>query len=79
MSSPASKENRMTQYVYVKSEPRLWTVGFYEPNGKWHPESDHPSADEAANRVAWLNGAGRDGRPAATSHGANEGERSCRS
>ena len=27
-------------YVYIKSEPGLWTVGFYDPNGKWIPESD---------------------------------------
>ncbi len=44
------------KYVYIKSEPRLWTVGFYEPNGKWQPESDHASTDEAAKRVHYLNG-----------------------
>ena len=43
-------------YVYIKSEPGLWTVGFYSPDGKWHPESDHDSVDEAAKRVYWLNG-----------------------
>ena len=26
-------------YVYIKSEPRLWTVGFYAPNGEWIPEA----------------------------------------
>lgn len=45
-------------YVYVKSEPRLWTVGFYTPAGKWEPESDHASAEAAAKRVAYLNGSG---------------------
>lgn len=45
-------------YVYVKSEPGLWTVGFYSPNGEWHSESDHESTEEAANRTAWLNGSG---------------------
>jgi len=44
-------------YVYVQSEPGLWTVGFYDPQGKWHTDSDHVSKREAANRVAWLNGA----------------------
>jgi hypothetical protein len=44
-------------YVYVRSEPGLWTVGFYKPDGSWVPESDHGSSDEAAGRVAWLNGA----------------------
>lgn len=43
-------------YVYIKSESSLWTVGFYSPDGQWHPESDHSSAEEAAKRVAWLNG-----------------------
>ena len=43
-------------YVYIRSEPRLWTVGFYAPGGKWHPESDHGSSEEAAERVVRLNG-----------------------
>jgi hypothetical protein len=46
-------------YVYVESEPGLWTVGFYEPSGRWQAESDHRSAAEAAERVAWLNGGNR--------------------
>jgi len=44
-------------YVYRSFEPGLWTVGFYAPDGTWEPESDHRSAEEAAKRVAWLNGA----------------------
>jgi hypothetical protein len=44
-------------YVYIQSEPTLWTVGFYDPDGKWVSESDHDSKDEAAARVAYLNGA----------------------
>lgn len=46
----------MNGYVYIKSEPGLWTVGFYGPDGKWNPESDYNSSEEAAKRVAWLNG-----------------------
>lgn len=53
-------------YVYVPSEPALWTVGFYDPSGKWQPESDHPSRDEAARRVVVLNG----GDPAHLDDGA---------
>jgi hypothetical protein len=43
-------------YVYIQSEPQLWTVGFYRPGGKWEPESDHGTPAEAAARVAYLNG-----------------------
>lgn len=51
-----SKEVLKEQYVYIKSEPQLWTVGFYDPEGKFQPESDHGSTQEAADRVAYLNG-----------------------
>jgi len=45
-------------YVYrYFQEAGCYTVGFYSPDGEWHPESDHKTADEAARRVAWLNGA----------------------
>lgn len=43
-------------YVYIRSEPGLWTVGFYGPDGKWTPDSDHGDREEAARRVSWLNG-----------------------
>lgn len=49
-------------YVYKRSEPGLYTVGFYDPDGKWEPESDHDNAIEAAKRVAWLNGESSDDR-----------------
>jgi hypothetical protein len=37
-------------YVYIQTEKQLWTVGFYDPDGEWHPESDHESPEEAANK-----------------------------
>jgi hypothetical protein len=43
-------------WVYIKSEPGLFTVGFYDPSGKWHPDSDHQSEEDAARRVHYLNG-----------------------
>ena len=49
-----------THYVYIRSEPGLWTVGFYDPSGKWHPESDWNSTMEAAKRVHYLNGGNGD-------------------
>lgn len=36
--------------------PAVFTVGFYDPAGKWFPESDHLSSEAAAARVHWLNG-----------------------
>lgn len=55
-------------YVYIESERWtdvsgmvgcLYTVGFYDPRGKWVPESDHDTKAAAAKRVRYLNG-GRD-------------------
>ena len=45
-------------YVYVVTErnPALYTVGFYRPDGKWEPENDYNTREEAARRVAYLNG-----------------------
>lgn len=43
-------------WVYIRSEPRLWTVGFYEPDGKFVSESDHRTPQRAAARVHYLNG-----------------------
>jgi hypothetical protein len=50
------REKERMMYVYKRTEPGLWTVGFYDPKGKWEPESDHSSSDAAAERVRWLNG-----------------------
>lgn len=46
-------------YVYIRSEENLWTVGFYAPDGEWHSDSDYGYSyrEEAADRVAYLNGA----------------------
>jgi hypothetical protein len=46
----------MTTWVYIRSEATLFTVGFYDPTGKWHTDSDHDTRDAAAARVAYLNG-----------------------
>jgi len=43
-------------YVYIQSEPGLWTAGFYNPDGEWISESDHSDRIEAAKRVHYLNG-----------------------
>ncbi len=46
----------MSAWIYIKSEPGLWTVGFYRPDGRFEPESDHESHTAAANHVHFLNG-----------------------
>lgn len=48
-----------TCWVYLRSEPGLFTVGFYDPTGRWHADSDHDMREGAAARVAYLNS----GRP----------------
>ena len=49
------EEGKMT-WVYVQSEPGLWTVGFYAPDGRWHSDSDWDNREDAAKRVSFLNG-----------------------
>lgn len=51
-------------YVYVRTEKAgkdgaehdLYTVGFYCPEGRFIPDSDHATTDAAAKRVNFLNG-----------------------
>jgi hypothetical protein len=50
-------------YVYLETEPGVFTVGFYGP-GAFVGESDHVSADEAIARMRYLNGAPADSKPA---------------
>lgn len=33
----------MKPWVYQETEPQLYTVGFYDPNGSFVPESDWES------------------------------------
>ena len=51
-------------YIYrdFTKEWGCWTVGFYDPDNVWHPESDYPDSEEAARRVAWLNGRDQEDR-----------------
>lgn len=45
-------------WVYKRTEPELWTVGHYRPDGTWEPATDHASEEEAAEKCARLNGSG---------------------
>ena len=51
----------MSAWVYVRSEPQLWTTGFYTPDGDFETDSDHDSKEDAARRVHWLNGGDSEG------------------
>ena len=46
-------------YVYITSEKGpdgyLWTVGSYDDDGEFYPESDHEVEEEAAMETARLN------------------------
>ena len=48
------------KWVYQLTESsathKLYTVGFYDPSGNWHSESDWNYKNEAADRCAFLNG-----------------------
>ena len=43
-------------WVFKRTEPDCWTVGFYTPDGSWMGESDHENSEEAGKRVNYLNG-----------------------
>jgi ribosomal protein S16 len=45
-------------YVYrdFRKDAGCYTVGYYDPKGKWEPESDYETKEQAADRVHWLNG-----------------------
>lgn len=43
-------------WVYINTEDCLWTVGFYDPSGEWHSDSDWQSKKAAGDRVHYLNG-----------------------
>jgi hypothetical protein len=58
-------------YVYIQSESRLFTVGFYtagEFAPVFNPESDYDNRTEAARRVNYLNGG--NGFPFSVNQGA---------
>ena len=43
-------------WVYLRTEKRLWTVGYYRPDGKFETDDDFDDRDAARDRVAYLNG-----------------------
>src|SRR4051794_22575074 len=47
-------------YTALKTEPFLWTTGFFKPNGQFESESDHQFWSQADDRADWLNGTNGD-------------------
>ena len=47
---------RIYGWIYIQSEPWVWTVGFFSPDGEWHKDSDWNTKYQAAARVHYLNG-----------------------
>ena len=44
-------------YVYLETEPGVYTVGHYAPSSVWIPESDYDTVAAAVARLRELNGA----------------------
>lgn len=62
-------------WVYIQSEPSLWTVGFYDPKGEWHCDSDHSVREEAAKRVHYLNGGAKENNQLRVGHNRGDAGR----
>lgn len=45
-------------YVFRRTNTRVYTVGFYSPDGEWHASIEYGSIEEAAKCVHYLNGGG---------------------
>jgi hypothetical protein len=43
-------------WLFRRSALGMWTVGFYDPHGRWQPVSDYNDLDMAATICHWLNG-----------------------
>lgn len=56
MSDAALNASPRCTWVYVETEPALFAVGFYDPQGNWHNDSDHASREDARAQVVRLNG-----------------------
>lgn len=43
-------------YIYKKTGKQVFTVGYYDPGGKFVTETVHTEKDDAAKRIHYLNG-----------------------
>ncbi len=44
------------RYLALPTEPAVYTVGYYDREGRWEPESDHATREEAEAVAAGMNG-----------------------
>jgi hypothetical protein len=66
-------EEKVVSYVYQRATgENFYVVGFFDPSGKWHAESDQATREQAADRVAWLNGSGSMIQPCSASPKAGD-------
>ena len=68
-----SRKEGTIMWVYRRTEPNVWTVGFFGPDTSWNAESDHATRDDAAARVHYLNGGGGSDEEDAVSASARVG------
>lgn len=51
------ENGRNSMYVYIRLKgEKVYTVGFYSPDGEWNSDSDCDTVVKAAERVHYLNG-----------------------
>lgn len=43
-------------WIYIQGGPLMWKVGFYDPSGRFHFDTQYMTRREAAERVHFLNG-----------------------
>lgn len=63
-------------WVYKQTESGMFTVGHYDPKGNWCADSDHPTKEQAATRVNYLNGGGSNAGVSAVAQAARRGFKS---
>ncbi len=56
MREHENRDAKVTAYVALRTEPGLWTVGFYSPDGKFNPSQDFANLSDAERHVHYLNG-----------------------
>ena len=56
MTTTACPAPVRTLWLYRRAEAPGWEVGYFDTSGGWQHDSTHPTPEQAAGRVHWLNG-----------------------